>query len=194
MLPESFSGIHSDMTEQLLVIWGLIKAPIIVPLLNMGVLVCLSMSVMLFIERLYMGVVITFVKIFGRKPDKRYKWEALKDDLEHGNSAYPIVLIQIPMFNEREVYQLSIGAACGLSWPSDRFIVQVLDDSTDSTIKVCWIVNTSISLSQVLYLYSDTNIQLNRIWWRGSASDGRAKGSTSNTKSGTTGLDTKPEP
>ncbi|XP_042053758.1 glucomannan 4-beta-mannosyltransferase 9-like [Salvia splendens] len=132
VLPESFSG---DMTEQLLVIWGLIKAPIIVPLLNIGVLICLSMSVMLFIERLYMGVVITFVKIFGRKPDKRYKWEALKDDLERGNSAYPIVLIQIPMFNEREVYQLSIGAACGLSWPSDRFIVQVLDDSTDSTIK-----------------------------------------------------------
>ncbi|XP_047963195.1 glucomannan 4-beta-mannosyltransferase 9-like isoform X2 [Salvia hispanica] len=135
VLPESFSGVQSVMTEQLLVIWGLIKAPLIIPLLNLGVFVCLSMSVMLFIERLYMGVVITYVKIFGRKPDKRYKWEALKDDLEHGNSAYPVVLIQIPMFNEREVYQLSIGAACGLSWPSDRFIVQVLDDSTDSTIK-----------------------------------------------------------
>ncbi|KAL1549352.1 Glucomannan 4-beta-mannosyltransferase 9 [Salvia divinorum] len=135
VLPESFSGVHDDMTKQFLVIWGQIKAPLIVPLLNMGVFLCLAMSVMLFIERVYMGVVITIVKIFGRKPDKRYKWEALKDDLEHGNSAYPIVLVQIPMFNEREVYQLSIGAACGLSWPSDRIIVQVLDDSTDSTIK-----------------------------------------------------------
>lgn len=35
-----------------------------------------------------------------------------------------------------QVYQLSIGAACGLSWPSDRIIIQVLDDSTDPTIKV----------------------------------------------------------
>jgi hypothetical protein len=35
-----------------------------------------------------------------------------------------------------QVYQLSIGAACGLSWPSDRIIIQVLDDSTDSAIKV----------------------------------------------------------
>lgn len=35
-----------------------------------------------------------------------------------------------------QVYQLSIGAACGLSWPSDRIIVQVLDDSTDPIIKV----------------------------------------------------------
>lgn len=35
-----------------------------------------------------------------------------------------------------QVYQLSIGAACGLSWPSDRIIIQVLDDSTDESIKV----------------------------------------------------------
>ncbi|MCI06307.1 glucomannan 4-beta-mannosyltransferase 9-like, partial [Trifolium medium] len=34
-----------------------------------------------------------------------------------------------------QVYQLSIGAACGLSWPSDRIIIQILDDSTDPTIK-----------------------------------------------------------
>jgi len=35
-----------------------------------------------------------------------------------------------------QVYQLSIGAACGLGWPSDRIIIQILDDSTDPTIKV----------------------------------------------------------
>jgi beta-mannan synthase len=34
------------------------------------------------------------------------------------------------------VYKLSIGAACGLAWPSDRVIVQILDDSTDPTVKV----------------------------------------------------------
>ncbi|KAE8683232.1 putative mannan synthase 3 [Hibiscus syriacus] len=69
------------------------------------------------------------------KPEKRYKWEPMKDDVELGSSAYPMVLIQIPMYNEKEVYQLSIGAACGLSWPADRIIIQVLDDSTDHTIK-----------------------------------------------------------
>uniref|UniRef100_A0ACD5WJD5 Uncharacterized protein n=1 Tax=Avena sativa TaxID=4498 RepID=A0ACD5WJD5_AVESA len=46
-----------------------------------------------------------------------------------------MVLVQIPMYNEREVYQLSIGAACRLTWPADRLIVQVLDDSTDAAIK-----------------------------------------------------------
>lgn len=39
-------------------------------------------------------------------------------------------------FYATQVYQLSIGAACGLSWPSDRIIIQVLDDSTDPAIKV----------------------------------------------------------
>ncbi|WOL13933.1 hypothetical protein Cni_G22713 [Canna indica] len=33
------------------------------------------------------------------------------------------------------VYKLSIGAACGLSWPLDCLIIQVLDDSTDPEIK-----------------------------------------------------------
>ncbi|KAF5744811.1 Glucomannan 4-beta-mannosyltransferase [Tripterygium wilfordii] len=34
-----------------------------------------------------------------------------------------------------QVYKLSIGAACGLSWPSDRLVIQVLDDSTDPVIR-----------------------------------------------------------
>ncbi|RAL44568.1 unnamed protein product [Cuscuta campestris] len=123
--------------------WAVMRAPVMVPVLRMAVVLCLGMSVMLFVERVYMGVVVAFVRVFGwGKGEKRYKFEGLNDDdedddVELGGSAadYPTVLVQIPMFNEREVYQLSIGAACGLSWPSDRIIVQVLDDSTDPFIK-----------------------------------------------------------
>lgn len=167
LLPDTFQGATDDIAVQISLLWSQIKAPLIVPLLKIAVLICLTMSVMLFIERVYMSIVIVLVKLFGRKPDKRYKWEPIKDDVELGNSAYPMVLVQIPMFNEREVlflflfhhfllhkwrcflcfsktfsllvmqvYQLSIGAACGLSWPSDRIIIQVLDDSTDPTVKV----------------------------------------------------------
>ncbi|KAL9332049.1 hypothetical protein ACSQ67_001659 [Phaseolus vulgaris] len=135
IIPESFLGAKDDLTTQLALVWNQIKAPLIVPLLRLAVFLCLIMSVMMFIERVYMGVVITLVKLFVRKPEKRYKWEPMKDDIELGNSSYPMVLVQVPMYNEREVYQLSIGAACGLSWPSDRIIIQVLDDSTDPTIK-----------------------------------------------------------
>jgi beta-mannan synthase len=51
-------------------------------------------------------------------------------------AAYPMVMVQIPMYNELEVYKLSIGAVCGLKWPKERLIIQVLDDSTDAFIKV----------------------------------------------------------
>ncbi|XP_030453754.1 glucomannan 4-beta-mannosyltransferase 9 [Syzygium oleosum] len=135
LLPDTFEGARDDISMQLSLIWAQIKAPLLVPMLRIAVVLCLAMSLMLFIERVYMAVVILLVKLFGRKPEKRYRWEPMKDDVELGNSAYPMVLVQIPMYNEREVYQLSIGAACGLSWPSDRIIIQVLDDSTDPTIK-----------------------------------------------------------
>ncbi|CAH9114336.1 unnamed protein product [Cuscuta epithymum] len=97
--------------------------------------ICILMSVMLFLERVYMAIVIACVKCLGKKRYTNYKLDAMKDDLEQ-NKNYPIVLVQIPMFNEKEVYKLSIGAVCGLTWPSDRLIVQVLDDSTNESLRI----------------------------------------------------------
>ncbi|KAK7266183.1 hypothetical protein RIF29_18825 [Crotalaria pallida] len=51
-------------------------------------------------------------------------------------SSFPMVLVQIPMCNEREVYAQSIGAACQLDWPKDRILIQVLDDSDDSNLQL----------------------------------------------------------
>ncbi|CAM8961364.1 unnamed protein product [Rhodiola kirilowii] len=133
LIPETFRTPEGG--SQIGMIWELIKAPLIVPLLQFCVYVCLAMSLMLFMERVYMGIVIVLVKLFWKKPEKRYKCEPIEEDLENGSSNFPIVLIQIPMYNEREVYKLSIGAACGLSWPSDRLVIQVLDDSTDPVVK-----------------------------------------------------------
>ncbi|XP_074559727.1 glucomannan 4-beta-mannosyltransferase 9-like isoform X2 [Curcuma longa] len=135
LLPESFHGARDDIAGQMATIWWQIKAPLIVPLLRVAVFLCLAMSIMLVAEKVYMAAVIAFIKLRGRRPEKVYKWEPISDDLELGSSAYPMVLVQIPMFNEKEVYQLSIGASCGLSWPSDRIIIQVLDDSTDPVTK-----------------------------------------------------------
>ncbi|GJM90476.1 hypothetical protein PR202_ga06758 [Eleusine coracana subsp. coracana] len=116
--------------------WSQVRAPVIVPLLRLAVVVCLTMSVLLFLERVYMAVVIAGVRLLRLRPERRYRCDPIpEDDPELGSTAFPIVLVQIPMFNEREVYQLSIGAVCGLSWPSDRLVVQVLDDSTDPVIK-----------------------------------------------------------
>ncbi|KAJ0988293.1 hypothetical protein J5N97_006649 [Dioscorea zingiberensis] len=119
-------------------IWVEVRRAVVAPLLRFGTVLCTIMSVMLVLEFVGMGVVSLGVKLLRRVPEKRYKWEAFKQqdvDVELGNLAYPMVLVQIPMFNEKEVYKLSIGAACGLDWPPDRIIIQVLDDSTDPIIK-----------------------------------------------------------
>ena len=45
----------------------------------------------------------------------------------------PVVTVQLPVFNERNVVERLIDAACALDWPGDRLEIQVLDDSTDET-------------------------------------------------------------
>ncbi|QHO46613.1 hypothetical protein DS421_6g189040 [Arachis hypogaea] len=42
----------------------------------------------------------------------------------------------IQLFNEKEVYKVSIGAACNFLWAVDRLVIQVLDDSTEPAIKI----------------------------------------------------------
>ncbi|KAK7262210.1 hypothetical protein RJT34_29773 [Clitoria ternatea] len=134
-IPDSIHGVNFDVAAQIQMVWEVIKAPLIVPLLNLGVYICLAMALMLFMERVYMGIVIILVKLFWKKPEQRYNFEPIQDDVELGSSNFPVVLVQIPMFNEKEVYKVSIGAACNLSWPADRLVIQVLDDSTDPVIK-----------------------------------------------------------
>ncbi|KAG1326951.1 putative xyloglucan glycosyltransferase 8 [Cocos nucifera] len=75
---------------------------------------------------------IRFKKIKPRIEGDLFK----SDDVECSNFEYPMVLVQIPMCNEREVYEQSISAVCQIDWPRDRLLIQVLDDSDDETIKM----------------------------------------------------------
>ncbi|XP_022859126.1 glucomannan 4-beta-mannosyltransferase 2-like isoform X3 [Olea europaea var. sylvestris] len=134
-IPESFPLSTADITGQIGLLWELIKVPFVVPLLRVAVYMGLVMSMIVSAERLSMLIVVLFVKLFMKKPENRYKWEPLQEDVEIGDSAFPMVLVQIPMYNEKEVYKISIGAACNLSWPADRLLIQVLDDSSDPDIK-----------------------------------------------------------
>ncbi|KAK4773629.1 hypothetical protein SAY87_028648 [Trapa incisa] len=127
LMPDSLLMGREEVAGQIGMMWEIVKTPLIVPLLRLAVYICLAMALMLFVERVYMGVIIVLVKLFWKKPEDRYKWKPYEEDLESGSAAYPSVLVQ--------VYKISIGAACGLSWPADRLVIQVLDDSTDPTIK-----------------------------------------------------------
>lgn len=46
-----------------------------------------------------------------------------------------MVLVQIPMCNEMDVYQQSIAAVCNLDWPKEWILVQILDDSDDVEVQ-----------------------------------------------------------
>ncbi|PKA49068.1 putative mannan synthase 4 [Apostasia shenzhenica] len=130
-----FESAADALPEQFFSVWTAVRTKAVAPLLRILVVACLVMSAMLMVEVTSMAAVSLLVKLFRRKPEKRYKWEPIRADEERGSLAYPMVLVQIPMYNEKEVYKLSIGAACALTWPVDRIIIQVLDDSTDPVIK-----------------------------------------------------------
>lgn len=48
---------------------------------------------------------------------------------------FPMVVIQLPMYNEISCCQTIIDCACSLKWPKDKLYVQVVDDSTDTEVK-----------------------------------------------------------
>ncbi|XP_066351904.1 probable glucomannan 4-beta-mannosyltransferase 11 isoform X2 [Miscanthus floridulus] len=128
-------------------LWAHARALLLVPAVRLLVFLSLAMTVMILVEKLFVCAVCLVVRAFRLGPHRRYRWEPISasadggGDEESGHGAgggeakHPMVLVQIPMYNEREVYKLSIGAACALKWPSERFVIQVLDDSTDPVVK-----------------------------------------------------------
>jgi len=49
---------------------------------------------------------------------------------------WPVVTVQLPLYNEMYVAPRLIEAVCGLDYPLDRLEIQVLDDSTDETTEI----------------------------------------------------------
>lgn len=48
----------------------------------------------------------------------------------------PHVLVQLPVFNERDVVERLVDAVGRLDWPKDRLHLQLLDDSTDDSVEI----------------------------------------------------------
>ncbi|MFY0650396.1 MAG: glycosyltransferase [Cyclobacteriaceae bacterium] len=49
---------------------------------------------------------------------------------------YPIVTIQLPVYNERYVVERLIESVANIQYPKDKLEIQVLDDSTDETLDI----------------------------------------------------------
>jgi len=68
-------------------------------------------------------------KIAAQHERMRY-FDSITDE-----SAYPKVVTQLPMYNEKSVASRVINAVAEMEYPVSRHEIQVLDDSTDETIR-----------------------------------------------------------
>jgi beta-mannan synthase len=107
-------------------VWAQARAFVVVPAIRLLVFLSLAMTVMIFLEKLFVAAVYFTVKAFGMKPERRYRWspivaavDGVVDEEEAllgggvGSAAFPVVLVQIPMYNEREVSARSVR---GVRW------------------------------------------------------------------------------
>jgi cellulose synthase/poly-beta-1,6-N-acetylglucosamine synthase-like glycosyltransferase len=63
---------------------------------------------------------------------RHYKW-AKPITAPAVTGPWPVVTVQLPIFNERYVVDRLIDAVCHLNYPRELLEIQVLDDSTDDT-------------------------------------------------------------
>lgn len=91
---------------------------------------CILLFVVQSLDRLVLCIGCFWIKLKKIKP--RIEGDPFK---EGSGYLHPMVLVQIPMCNEKEVYEQSISAVCQLDWPRDKFLIQVLDDSSDESIQ-----------------------------------------------------------
>ncbi|KAF5740349.1 putative transferase transferring glycosyl groups [Tripterygium wilfordii] len=111
--------------------WLSFRADYIAPLVIMLSKFCVVLFLIQSLDRLVLCIGCFWINYKKLKP----QIEADACDPENPSS-FPMVLVQIPMCNEREVYEQSIAAVCQLDWPKDRLLIQVLDDSDDGNLQL----------------------------------------------------------
>ncbi|XP_068665026.1 probable xyloglucan glycosyltransferase 6 isoform X2 [Aristolochia californica] len=114
--------------------WLYVRANYLAPPLQAMADVCTVLFLIQSVDRVVLVLGCFWIKFRKVKPVARV---AFGGDVENADpEEYPMVLLQIPMCNEREVYQQSIAAVCVQDWPKERMLVQVLDDSDDTEVQL----------------------------------------------------------
>ncbi|XP_047321373.1 probable xyloglucan glycosyltransferase 12 [Impatiens glandulifera] len=113
--------------------WVMIRVEYLAPFLQFLTNVCIVLFLIQSIDRLVLCLGCLWIRINKIKPIAK---QTLADLESNEPSFLPMVLVQIPMCNEKEVYQQSIGAVCNLDWPKSKLLIQILDDSDDPTAQL----------------------------------------------------------
>ncbi|CAN0899157.1 Probable xyloglucan glycosyltransferase 6 [Linum grandiflorum] len=127
-------SVHSAeaFVEQLYAKWLQVRADYLAPPLQGLANLCIVLFLIQSVDRAILMLGCFWIKLCKLKPIPPPAYS----DVEAVQGHYPMVLVQIPMCNEREVYQQSIAAVCVQDWPRERMLVQILDDSDDPDIQV----------------------------------------------------------
>ncbi|OIW03421.1 hypothetical protein TanjilG_12018 [Lupinus angustifolius] len=127
----NFSALNlKGMFDWVYSIWVFVRVEYLAPPLQFLANVCIVLFIVQSLDRLVLCLGCFWIKFKKIRPVAKVS----DADLESGDKGFfPMVLVQIPMCNEREVYQQSIAAVCNLDWPKSKLLIQVLDDSDDIT-------------------------------------------------------------
>ncbi|KAG6510338.1 xyloglucan glycosyltransferase 4-like [Zingiber officinale] len=120
-----------NMAQQAYMLWLSFRITYVSPLVMSLSRFCIVLFLIQSLDR--------FVLCFGCFWIKFKKLKPRLQDEVNGKAAtsyFPMVLVQIPMCNEREVYEQSISAVCQLDWPKDKLLIQVLDDSDIKSVQL----------------------------------------------------------
>ncbi|KAK9135247.1 hypothetical protein Syun_014577 [Stephania yunnanensis] len=113
--------------------WVLFRVEYIAPPLQFLANACVVLFLVQSADRLILCLGCFWIRLKGIKPVPKRPAQ----DIESGKDDYfPMVLVQLPMCNEKEVYQQSIAAVCNLDWPRSNILIQVLDDSDDPLAQI----------------------------------------------------------
>ncbi|KAJ9547982.1 hypothetical protein OSB04_020525 [Centaurea solstitialis] len=127
----------ADLVEFVYAHWLEVRADYLAPPLRSLTNVCVVLFLVQSVDRLVLVVGCFWIRFKRIKPVAEFEY-CCSEDSGGGvevEEDYPMVLVQIPMCNEREVYQQSISAVCIQDWPRERMLVQILDDSDDTTVQ-----------------------------------------------------------
>ncbi|PSS17312.1 Xyloglucan glycosyltransferase [Actinidia chinensis var. chinensis] len=122
--PVAVKGLFGSLYSR----WVLIRVDYLAPLLQFLTNACIVLFLVQSLDRLVLCLGCLWIRLKKIKPVPKQG----PIDLESGDGCFcPMVLVQIPMCNEKEVYQQSIAAVCNLDWPKSKLLIQILDDSDD---------------------------------------------------------------
>ena len=107
---------------------GAIRVRYVSPILQVGVGILALLSSLVAADRLFHCYTATWWRYFSkRRALDRFKYVELEGSDE---DQYPMVVIQLPMFNETDVCVHAIECAREMEWPRSKLLIQILDDST----------------------------------------------------------------